>query len=173
MKNAYLYPYICFTGSSQGTFKILPKSPISIRSPQKLQVGSTIRTADGKTIIIGSPQKQQQIIIRPSKENTTQQIIRIPASKVMSGVTESAIQSASKVQYVRVITSQAVSWRNLLSLTMELFNKMPLRLVLTQYSNLFSNGPPCSIYIILTFCKRNRLPHYKSLHFHVLKFCMH
>ena len=98
-----------FVGSSQGTFKILPKSPINIRSPQKFQVGSTIRTSDGKTIIIGSPQKQQQqIIIRPaaSKENVTQQIIRIPASKGLEGSSE--MQPGSKVQYVRVITTQSV-----------------------------------------------------------------
>ncbi len=98
----------------------MPKSPISIRSPQKFAVGSTIRTADGKTIIIGSPQKQQQqqIIIRPStvggiqqqvqtKENITQQIIRIPASsKSETGIQQ--ISSGGKVQYVRVISTQAV-----------------------------------------------------------------
>jgi hypothetical protein len=107
------------TGSSQGAFKIMPKSPINIRSPQKFAVGSTIRTADGKTIIIGSPQKQQQqqIIIRPStggiqqqlqtKENITQQIIRIPASKSETGLQQ--ISAGSKVQYVRVISTQAVS----------------------------------------------------------------
>jgi hypothetical protein len=54
--------------------------------------------ADGKTIIIGSPQKQQQqqqqqqILIRPSKDSMTQQIIRIPASKVVASSTESTIQ---------------------------------------------------------------------------------
>ena len=103
-----------FVGSSQGTFKILPKSPINIRSPQKFQVGSTIRTSDGKTIIIGSPQKQQQqIIIRPaaSKENVTQQIIRIPASKGLEGSSE--MQPGSKVQYVRVITTQSVKFLTL------------------------------------------------------------
>ena len=98
----------------------MPKSPINIRSPQKFAVGSTIRTADGKTIIIGSPQKQQQqqIIIRPStvggiqqqlqtKENITQQIIRSPASsKSESGLQQ--ISAGSKVQYVRVISTQAV-----------------------------------------------------------------
>jgi hypothetical protein len=116
----------CFSGSSQGSFKILPKSPINIRSPQKFPVGSTIRTADGKTIIIGSPNKQQQqqqhqqIIIRPSnmgggmqtKDNMTQQIIRIPATKVVSsseaGIQQ--IQTGSKVQYVRVISTQAVKF---------------------------------------------------------------
>ena len=99
----------------------MPKSPINIRSPQKFAVGSTIRTADGKTIIIGSPQKQQQqqqIIIRPStvggiqqqlqtKENITQQIIRIPASsKSETGLQQ--ISGGGKVQYVRVISTQAV-----------------------------------------------------------------
>jgi hypothetical protein len=51
--------------------------------------------ADGKTIIIGSPQKQQQqqqqqILIRPSKDSMTQQIIRIPASKVVASSAESS-----------------------------------------------------------------------------------
>lgn len=106
-------------GSSQGSFKIVPKSPIiHPRSPQKLSLGSTFRTADGKTIIIGSPQKQQQqqIIIRPSnssgvqtKENVVQQIIRIPSVKVSTSSDLQQISTGGKVQYVRVIATQAPS----------------------------------------------------------------
>ena len=45
-----------------------------------------------------------------TKDNMTQQIIRIPATKVVSS-SESGIQqiqTGSKVQYVRVISTQAV-----------------------------------------------------------------
>ena len=47
-----------------------------------------------------------------TKDNMTQQIIRIPATKVVSsseaGIQQ--IQTGSKVQYVRVISTQAVKF---------------------------------------------------------------
>ena len=100
--------YFCFKillGPSHGTFK----SPINIRSNQKLQVGSSIRTPDS---IIESAQKQQlsqQLIVRPgaSKENVTRQYSRIPASKVIYSSAE--IHPGSKVQHGQVITTQTVT----------------------------------------------------------------
>lgn len=114
---------------SRGALKILPKSPVGAKSPQKLPVGSTIHTTDGKTIIIGSPKKQQvsfklqrlyhafltsfkilKIILQPTNVPSAQpqQIIRLPA-KVPASSDIQQINSGGKVQYIRVINSQAVS----------------------------------------------------------------